>query len=116
MLPKPWVLRNAVKPRGDEFICSVCLAARRAEPTGMIDAVVALGLAAEDVMGDEAEVRLGQPIVSRLLALSEGEAAELLDAVPPEVADGDVSGDACPVRGRCGFWNLAAAYVREAGG
>lgn len=82
----------------------------------MIDAVVALGLAAEEVIGDETEPRLAQPVLSRLLALTEAEAMELLEAVPPDVAHGDLCGGACPLRGRCGFWNLAAAYVREACG
>jgi len=82
----------------------------------MIDAVVALGLAAEEVIGDATEPRLAQPVVSRLLALTEVEAIELLDAVPAEIAQGDLCGDRCPLRGRCDFWNLAAAYVREACG
>ncbi len=80
----------------------------------MIGAVVALGLAADEGLGDEREPRLPQQVVSRLLALSEEEVTELIEAVPPEVVQTDVWGESCPLAGRCGFWNLGAAYVREA--
>lgn len=111
---RPWLLHGSRARGRDPRVCLICLAARHTESIPAIDPVTALSLAAEVTLAREMQPCLAEPVVTRLLALTEAEAAELLAAVPGEVRETDASGESCPLRAHCAFWNLAAGYVHEA--
>ena len=85
--------------------CLLCLAANCARPTPLIDAVTALALAADDTLRDRVDPKAVEDVVSRLLALSDAEAWEILAAVPEAVRDG------CGFTGGCAFVGLALAFL-----
>lgn len=102
--------RSAPRDIAADDLCRVCAAVRRAEHTPQLDAVVALGIAAE-VELDDMDPRFVRQVVSSFIRLDEEDALALMRHVPAELCTGSDRGDSCPFLGNCDFRGLLLHYL-----
>lgn len=101
----PWLHQRTRESGEIPLSCLLCVAASRAAPTSLIDPATALALSAEETFSGRTPPKVAEEVVSRLLALSEAEAREILAAVPETIRE-----DCGPGR-ECDFHQMAVSFL-----